>query len=296
MAWQSLKIYTDEPTADALSDILLELGALSTSIEDAAAGTDSEQPIYGEPGTPAPLAWQHSLVSALFPADIDIAQIIVAAGHETVLDLTASYSVKPLEDLDWVRLTQSQFDPIRISPRLWIVPTWHTPPDAEAINLILDPGVAFGTGSHPTTRLCLQWLDTHLSGQETVLDYGCGSGILAIAAAKLGAGQITGIDIDPQAVLASRQNATSNQVDATFFLPDDAPSVPADILLANILSAPLTMLAPALATAVRQGGHIVLSGILTDQAEAVMATYHPWFTIAQYQTAEGWVCLAGVRR
>lgn len=296
MAWQSLKIRTDEQTADVLSDILLELGALSTGIEDAAAGTGGEQPIYGEPGAPAPTVWRHSLVSALFPADADIAQVIAAAGRETALDLAASYSVEPLEDLDWVRLTQSQFDPIRISPRLWIVPTWHTPPDAGAINLILDPGVAFGTGSHPTTRLCLQWLDEHLSGGENILDYGCGSGILSIAAAKLGAAQVTGIDIDPQAVLASRQNAARNQVDAAFFLPDDAPTMLADILLANILSAPLTVLAPALAAAVRQRGHIVLSGILADQAEAVMAAYHPWFAIARRQEAEGWVCLAGVRR
>jgi len=296
MAWQSLTIRTDEQTADALSDILLELGALSTGIEDAAAGTGSEQPIYGEPGAPDPALWRHSLISALFPADADMMQIIAAAGRETALDLAASYSVEPLEDLDWVRLTQSQFDPIRISPRLWIVPTWHTPPDAGAVNLILDPGVAFGTGSHPTTRLCLQWLDEHLSGGERILDYGCGSGILAIAAAKLGAAQVTGIDIDPQAVLASRQNAARNQVDAVFFLPDDAPATPADILLANILSAPLTVLAPALAAAVQQRGRIVLSGILADQAEAVMAAYHPWFTIARHQEAEGWVCLVGVRR
>jgi ribosomal protein L11 methyltransferase len=173
-------------------------------------------------------------------------------------------------------LTQSQFEPIRISQRLWIVPTWHTPVDAAAINIVLDPGLAFGTGSHPTTRLCLRWLDENLRAGENVLDYGCGSGILAIAAMKLGAGSAYGVDVDAQAVQSSRDNALANQVDAKFDLPV-ATLQPADIVVANILTNPLKMLAPLLAGATRQGGRIVLSGVLSEQAEDVMRVYAQWF-------------------
>ncbi|MDP2878068.1 MAG: 50S ribosomal protein L11 methyltransferase, partial [Sulfuricella sp.] len=177
-----------------------------------------------------------------------------------------------------------------------IIPTWHTAPDPSAINLILDPGLAFGTGSHPTTHLCLQWLERNILGGECVLDYGCGSGILAITALKLGAGRVLGVDIDPQAVLASRQNAEQNQAAAEFYLPDAAPKIQADVVVANILANPLKVLAPMLAQAVRPGGRIVLSGVLAPQAEETQAVYRQWFDIDIAGEVEGWVCLAGVKR
>ncbi|MHB9119257.1 MAG: 50S ribosomal protein L11 methyltransferase [Burkholderiales bacterium] len=295
MAWQSLKVRTDERHAERLSDALLELGALSAGIEDADAGTEREQPVFGEPGEPPPGVWQHSVVSALFPADADIAAVMAELDASLELGLGRDWSVEALEETDWVRLTQSQFDPIPISPRLWIVPSWHTAPDPGAINLQLDPGLAFGTGGHPTTRLCLQWLDEHIRGGETVLDYGCGSGILAIAAAKLGAGKTVGIDIDPQAILSSRQNAAMNGVEVDFFLPDEAPALLADVVIANILTNPLKVLAPLLAGSTRPGGRLVLSGILAPQAEDVLAVYRAWFDIDVYREDDGWVCLSGSR-
>ena len=196
-----------------------------------------------------------------------------------------------------MRLTQSQFDPIRISQRLWIVPTWHTPSDPDAINIVLDPGLAFGTGSHPTTRLCLRWLDSNLQGGESVLDYGCGSGILAIAALKLGAAHAVGIDVDSQAVIASRDNAAANKVgNAQFYQPDDAPHDTYDLVVANILTNPLRMLAPLLSNATRQGGQIVLSGILEEQARDVMNIYQKWFDMNAPIVEDGWACLSGRKR
>ena len=193
-----------------------------------------------------------------------------------------------MEDNDWVRLTQAQFEPIRISQRLWIVPTWHTPSDPGALNITLDPGLAFGTGSHPTTRLCLRWLDANIRGGESVLDYGCGSGILAIAALKLGAASAAGVDVDAQAVQSSRDNAAANRVAAHFFLPDDAPRQQADIVVANILTNPLKLLAPLLASSARPGGRIVLSGILEEQADDVANLYAQWFDLAPAIVEDGW--------
>jgi ribosomal protein L11 methyltransferase len=296
MAWLSLKIEADEQTAGLLSDALLELGALSSDIQDANAETDHEQPIFGEPGEPVDSVWQHSIVSGLFAEDADIPAILAEAAAAVHLAATPRHRVDRVEEQDWVRLTQSQFDPIKISSRLWIIPTWHTAPDPAAINLILDPGLAFGTGSHPTTHLCLQWLERHLRGGELVLDYGCGSGILAIAALKLGAGRALGVDIDPQAVLASRQNAEQNQVSAEFYLPDAAPKLQADVVVANILANPLKVLAPMLAQSVRPGGRIVLSGILAPQAEETLVIYRQWFDMEIAGELDGWACLAGVKR
>ncbi|MCE5181130.1 MAG: 50S ribosomal protein L11 methyltransferase [Betaproteobacteria bacterium] len=296
MAWLSLKIEADEQTAGVLSDVLLDLGALSADIEDANAETAREQPIFGEPGEPTDSLWKDSIVSGLFAEDADIPAIVAAATEAAHLDTVPRYRVDHVAEQDWVRLTQSQFDPIQISPRLWIIPTWHTPVDAAAINLILDPGLAFGTGSHPTTHLCLQWLERNLRGGESVLDYGCGSGILAIAALKLGAAKALGVDIDPQAVLASKQNAEQNQAAADFFLPGDAPKIQADIVVSNILANPLKVLSPMLAQAVRPGGQIVLSGVLAHQAEETLNVYRQWFDIDIAAEMDGWVCLAGVKR
>ena len=296
MPWLTVTVTTSEQQAEMLSDALLELGALSVDVHDADADTPDEQAIFGEPGEPAPHLWSHNRVTALFAEGAQIDVIMLEAAHAIGLEQPPAYHTETMADNDWVRLTQSQFNPIPISQRLWIVPTWHTPSDPNAINITLDPGLAFGTGSHPTTRLCLRWLDANIQGGESVLDYGCGSGILAIAALKLGASNAIGVDLDTQAVQSSRDNAAANQVTAQFSLPDAAPQLQADIIVANILTNPLKVLAPLLAAATRQGGQIVLSGILSEQAEDVMRVYAQWFDLKPPVMEDGWACLSGVKR
>jgi len=297
MPWLNLVVDSDAVHAEALSEALLELGALSVDLLDADADTPDEQAIFGEPGEPPPGVWQHNRVSALFDSDKDVGAILRDATVGIGLKQLPEYHIETLADNDWVRLTQSQFEPIHISPRLWIVPTWHTPGDPNAINIVLDPGLAFGTGSHPTTRLCLRWLDTNLQGGENVLDYGCGSGILAIAALKLGAARAVGVDVDSQAVIASRDNATANLVvNARFYQPGEAPQDSYDLVVANILTNPLRMLAPLLADAARPGGQIVLSGILEEQALDVMKIYQQWFDLNAPIFEDGWSCLSGRKR
>ncbi|NDV14288.1 50S ribosomal protein L11 methyltransferase [Crenobacter caeni] len=295
MAWQQATIATDSSVAEAFADALMDAGCLSAAIEDALAGTDAEQPIFGEPGEPVEQMWQQSKIIALFEEDCDLALIVAAAATACQIALPR-YTVERVEEQDWVRLTQSQFEPIRISDRLWITPTWHEAPDENAINLELDPGLAFGTGSHPTTRLCLQWLDAHVSPGVSVLDYGCGSGILAIAAKKLGAGHVVGVDIDPQAVRASVDNAAQNRVDAAFCLPDATPAETFDVVVANILANPLRVLGDMLASHVKPGGRIVLSGILETQADELSAIYAQWFEMDEPVFDEGWTRLSGRRR
>jgi ribosomal protein L11 methyltransferase len=297
MPWLNLVVDSDAEHAEALSEALLELGALSVDLLDADADTPDEQAIFGEPGEPPPGVWQHNRVSALFDSDKDVSAILRNATANIGLKQLPEHRIETLADNDWVRLTQSQFEPIPISPRLWIVPTWHTPSNPNAINIVLDPGLAFGTGSHPTTRLCLRWLDSNLRGGENVLDYGCGSGILAIAALKLGAAHAVGVDVDLQAVIASRDNAIANQVkDVQFYLPDDAPQSSYDLVVANILTNPLRMLAPLLAKSTRQGGQIVLSGILEEQAQDMMNIYQQWFDLNAPIFEDGWSCLSGRKR
>ena len=295
MSWLTLTVNADPAYAESLSEALLEYGALSVDMHDADADTPQEQAIFGEPGEPTASLWSHNCVTALFPADAAVEAILLQASLAAGLTQSPAHQITPLQDNDWVRLTQSQFDPIRISQRLWIVPTWHTPVDDAAINIVLDPGLAFGTGSHPTTRLCLRWLDENISGGESVLDYGCGSGILAIAAMKLGAGSASGVDVDAQAVQSSRDNALANEVQADFSLPEKTLH-PADIVVANILTNPLKMLAPLLASATRQGGRIVLSGVLSEQAEDVMHVYAQWFNLNPTVMEDGWACLSGVKK
>ena len=296
MSWLTLTLNAGEHDAEALSEALLELGALSVDVLDAQAETSDEQPIFGEPGEPPPSLWQHNRVTALFPSDAPVEDLLQQAAQAAGLKQVPPHRIDTLQDDDWVRLTQSQFDPIRISERLWIVPTWHEPSDPAAINIVLDPGLAFGTGSHPTTRLCLRWLDDNIKGGERVLDYGCGSGILAIAALKLGAAEAVGVDVDPQAVQSSRDNAAANEVQAQFFLPDDAPHLQADVVVANILTNPLKLLAPLLAGSVHSGGRIALSGILHEQADEVAGIYSQWFDLATPIVEDGWVCLSGIRK
>ena len=285
----------DAANVSAVSDALLEAGALSVDVADGQAGTDRETPIFGEPGQDLELAFGSNRVVALFEPEADLPGVIdrvcVAAGFSAAPD----YRITEVAEQDWVKLTQSQFTPIRVSARLWIVPSWHSSPDPAAINIILDPGLAFGTGSHPTTRLCLDWLDQHMSPGRTVVDYGCGSGILAIAAAKLGAVRVRGVDIDAQAVLSSRYNAERNHVIAEFSNVDEALPEPADVVLANILSNPLKILAPLLARLTLPGGTLVLSGILVPQLVAVAEAYRPWFDIESPATSDGWVRLSGTR-
>ncbi|GBG13948.1 ribosomal protein L11 methyltransferase [Novimethylophilus kurashikiensis] len=295
MAWQSLKIEADADNAETLSDALMELGALSVGIEDADAETPDELPIFGEPGIGEPGVWRRNVVSALFDDGLNLDEIALEAASAAGI-AQPRFTIEAVPEQDWVRATQSQFDPIHIAGKMWIVPSWHDSPEPDAINIILDPGLAFGTGSHPTTHLCLAWLTDHLKAGESVLDYGCGSGILAIAAKKLGAGATAGVDIDPQAILSSRQNAEQNGVEADFYLPDELPATEADVIVANILSIPLKVLAPALAQACRPGGRIALSGILAEQAEDVSAVYAAWFDMAPPVFMENWTLLTGTKR
>jgi ribosomal protein L11 methyltransferase len=286
---------TDARVADELSDALLEQGALSVSLEDAGAGSDAETPLYGEPGMQVDAAWPQSLVSALCAQHADPAQLLAAACARIGLAQMPDYRVEPVAEQDWVRRSQAQFEPIRICARLWIVPSWATAPDPGALNRVLDPGLAFGTGSHPTTRLCLQWLERTIAGGERILDYGCGSGILAIAALRLGASAALGVDVDPLALPAARENAQRNRVDARFIDTETASDFQADLVVANILANPLILLAPLLARHARSGARIALSGILEAQAAEVMRAYTPWFDLRIGGSDANWVLLEGRR-
>ena len=294
MAWLQLRCDTDAASAEALTDALMGAGALSAGIEDADAVTPEETPQFGEPSMDIAAAWDHSRIAALFEADADAGAVLAACCAGLGLP-TPPFTLETVEEQNWVQLTQSQFDPIRVSDKLWIVPSWHETPAPDAINLILDPGMAFGTGSHPTTRLCLEWLERYVTADCSLLDYGCGSGILAIAAARLGANPVTGVDIDPQAVDAAKANAERNGVSAHFADSREPIDGQFDILIANILANPLKALAPALAAHVRPGGWLALSGILVEQEEELMAIYSPWFAMAVADRREGWVCLEGRR-
>jgi ribosomal protein L11 methyltransferase len=282
-------------TAERWADALLQAGALSVDASDANAGTSAEAPLYGEPGVDDAAHWAINRLTALFDAAADADRTLKQVAAELREPLPA-YSVATIAGDDWVRRTQAQFGPIRVTDRLWIVPSWCAAVDAAGISITLDPGLAFGSGTHPSTLLCLRWLAENLRQGAAVLDYGCGSGILAIAAAKLGATRVTGIDIDPQAIAVSRANAAANGVAAEFGLPDALPATTVDVVLANILANPLETLAPLLAGRVTVGGHVVLSGILQAQAGAVVAAYERWFNIEPWRTLDGWTALAGVRR
>lgn len=295
MAWLSLKIAAQDDTADLISDTLMDLGALSAIIEDANAETLDEQPIFGELGDPPPGIWQKNLVSALFNDDVNVDIVMASLSNSTNIS-NLSYSTDHIAEQDWVRATQSQFDPIKITDNLWIVPTWHQAPNLHAINIVLDPGLAFGTGSHPTTHLCLQWLSEVVRPNLSVLDYGCGSGILAIAAKRLGASIVVGTDIDAQAIIASEYNAQQNNVSATFVDASQFKSALFDIVVANILSSALSVLAPALAGACSSGGKIALSGILKEQAQDVAAIYAQWFEMDAPIFMDAWVLITGTRR
>jgi ribosomal protein L11 methyltransferase len=294
--WLALELEVDAAQVAGLSDALIEEGALSVDVADAHAGTAAETPVYREPGETFELSFGANRLVALFEPDADIPALLAQACAQAGLAAPADYRVSRVQEQDWVRLTQSQFSPIHVCERVWIVPSWHEAPDPGAINIVLDPGLAFGTGSHPTTQLCLDWLDRNLRSGQSVIDYGCGSGILAIAAERLGAVRVTGIDIDPQAVIASRYNAERNRCGAQFFDASAPRPEPADVVVANILANPLRVLAPLLAELVLPGGRIVLSGILDEQATEVGGRYAPWFDLDPFTTREGWVRISGTRR
>lgn len=294
-----ITLAADDCSAEALADALLEHGALSVSTEDADAGTGAEEPLYGEPGfAPEKYGWARSRLRVLVE---EVAADAMLEGAFAAIQIAPCVETRmPVRDADWVRETQSQFGPTRISDRLWIVPSWHQPPDQHAVVVRLDPGIAFGTGTHPTTRLCLAWLDQTLLPGASVLDYGCGSGILAIAAAKLGAGAVVGVDIDPQALEAARSNSRLNGVAASYTdshgLSQSATTF--DVVLANILSNPLKLLAPALLARVAPDGFLVLSGILdrqSDEVSAAFAQHDASLALAAWRREDGWVCLAGAR-
>jgi ribosomal protein L11 methyltransferase len=295
MPWIQLQIPADPDNADQLEDLLMEMGAEAVSMEDAA-----DQPLYEpDPGT-TPL-WHQTSVTGLFGSERDIEELCAAvkdAWHQQTQQSLPDIDVTLVEDKDWEREWMDDFKPLRFGERLWIVPSWHDAPDPHAANLLLDPGLAFGTGTHPTTALCLEWLDGQDVESRQVIDYGCGSGILGLAALLLGADHVIGVDTDPQALEASRENARRNKVEdgrLDLFLPADEPDTMADIMLANILAQPLIGLAPRLAAKVKPGGHLVLSGILSNQAREVMEAYEPWFIMDEPEQREEWIRLTGRR-
>ncbi|MEE2602206.1 MAG: 50S ribosomal protein L11 methyltransferase [Pseudomonadota bacterium] len=291
MAWLQLHLATTEAHADAFQSALEDMGACAVTLTDGA-----DQPVFEPPPGARPL-WQNTVVSALFDADRDPA-LILAALQQQGLEAQAHHH-ETLDDQVWERAWMDDFAPMRFGERLWIVPSWSASPDPQAVNLKLDPGLAFGTGTHETTALCLEWLDQADLTGKAVLDFGCGSGVLAIAALLLGAGNATGTDIDPQALTASEDNARNNGVaDALrLYLPENLPSdYRCDVLVANILAGPLVELAGQLASYCRPGGSLALSGILAEQAESVRNAYAPWFDLNPTTQQGDWVRIDGVRR
>ena len=284
-----------EPVSDALSD---ELEALSVSVEDADADSQAEQALFGEPGMPAPRpGWERSTLRALFETEALATQAATWLLGQPWASGVQLGSMAPVADQDWVRLTQSQFAPVEITPQFWIVPTWHEPPAGAELFIRLDPGLAFGTGTHPTTRMCLRWIAHQAGGQSPwprVLDYGCGSGILAIAAALHGAQEVDAVDIDPAAVQSTVDNAQANGVQLNCGLPDMAAGR-YPLVLANILATPLKLLAPLLCGHLDGDGDLVLAGILERQADELKAAYAPWVALEISDQEEGWILMTGRR-
>lgn len=291
-----LVLRVPEASVEMVSDALESLDALSVSVEDADAQTADEQAMFGEPGMPAPKAgWQRSTVTALFAHETEARETVRLLTVQEFFDGSAVVGVQPVPDQDWVRLTQSQFDPVEITSSFWIVPTWHVPPAHAEKVLRLDPGLAFGTGTHPTTRMCLRWIATHDLAGARVLDYGCGSGILAMAAKLFGAGPTEAVDIDPAAVSSTQINATANHVTVEAGLPDMAKGQ-YQLVLANILATPLKVLAPLLCGHLAPGANLVLAGILARQAEELQQAYAEWVDLCVADEQEGWVLMTARTR
>ncbi|MCW8956764.1 MAG: 50S ribosomal protein L11 methyltransferase [Gammaproteobacteria bacterium] len=290
MPWIQLTLATTQADNDKAEQALLDAGALSVTLRDA-----EDNPVL-EPAPGETPLWDKIILTGLFEADINTQQLRQQI-HQSLGD-EISLHIDALEDKDWVRAWMDNYKPMQFGQRLWVCPRHLQPPDPSAVNLMLDPGLAFGTGTHPTTALCLQWLDSINLKHLDILDYGCGSGILAIAALLLGASHCDGVDIDPQALLASMDNATANQVadQLSVFQPEQLTDKTYDVVMANILAGPLVELAPALAAYTKPGGRIVLSGILQTQADAIMNAYRQWFELEQPVFDEDWVRISGVKR
>ncbi len=291
-----LKLLAPQDSVESLSDVLEALEALSVSVEDADAHTPAEQALFGEPDMPAPQAgWTRSRVSALFESKALAEEVAAQLPDMDLFDGASVQSITALEDQDWVRLTQSQFTPVEITPSFWIVPTWHEPPAQAQVFLRLDPGLAFGTGTHPTTRMCLRWIADRTHADQRVLDYGCGSGILAMAAAKFGSTTIDAVDIDPAAVEASNANAQLNYVVLRTGLPDIATGQ-YDVVLANILATPLKLLAPLLCGHLSAGASLILAGILSRQVDELQVAYAPYVDLVVLDEEDGWVLMGAVQK
>ena len=290
MPWLQLIIPTDDTHADKIADAMMDVGAVSATLQDM-----QDQPVL-EPAPGTTPLWSHTRVVGLFDADSNPQQL-VAQVQNIIGETITEWKAEPLEDQDWTRAWMDSFKPMQFGEKLWVVPSTYTPPQPDAVNLILDPGLAFGTGTHPTTAMCLAWLDAHPPQELQIIDYGCGSGILAIAALLLGAKHAVGVDNDPQALLASRDNAQKNRVEDRLqvYLPQQAPQQPCELLLANILAAPLISLAPVFARLCKPGAPIVLSGILANQAQDVLDAYQSEFDIRTWKQQEEWVCITGTR-
>jgi ribosomal protein L11 methyltransferase len=286
-----LQLLCPQERVETLSDALDALDALSVSVEDADAETDAEQALFGEPGMPAPReAWNHSRVLALFHSQTEAREAASLLSAQDFFEGCEVAALVEVAEQDWVRLTQSQFAPVEITPTFWIVPTWHEPPAAAQTMIRLDPGLAFGTGTHPTTRMCLRWIAQHGVQDQRVLDYGCGSGILAIGAALHGARSVDAVDIDDAAVMSTELNAQANGVQLMAGLPDKAQGL-YQTVLANILATPLKVLAPLLRSHVASGGHLVLAGILERQAEELQQAYAPHCVLEVADSEDGWILM-----
>jgi len=287
-----IKLITSSTTenTEALSDLISDAGAAAVTIED-----NADQPLFEPPPGETPL-WQANRITGLFEADTDMKAVVERLQSNWTATPFPEHRIEILEDKDWVRAWMDDFKPMQFGKRLWVVPSWHQPPEPDAANLMLDPGLAFGTGTHPTTSLCLQWLDAQNMEGKTAIDYGCGSGVLAVAALLLGAEKVWGIDNDPQALTASKDNAGRNGIDLEKFslhYPRETPTLEVDFIVANILAAPLIELAPSICALLKPEGHIALSGILDHQAESVMEAYRPWIEFEPMATQEEWVRLNG---
>ena len=290
MAWIQLTTTVEEALAERLSDALMELGAVSVTFTET-----GEQEIF-EPEIGTTPIWEQTRVMGLFDADVDLTPILLGLTQFLPEIPPSSYRVEQIEDKDWIREWMDQYKPMLFGRNLWIVPSWLPAPDPQAVNLMLDPGMAFGTGTHPTTAMCLSWLDLNAPQDLQVIDYGCGSGILAIAAAKLGAKQVRGTDIDPQAITASQDNAERNQVKIDFQLVKDFKAQPADLLIANILAGPLKELSTEFDRLVKPGGRLVLSGLLQSQADELVEHYRQFgFELDERKTQDEWALIAGYK-
>lgn len=289
-----LRLQCPQTEVELVSDALLALDALSVSVEDADAHSEQEQALFGEPDMPPPASgWMRSYLTALFADEVQAQDAAKLLSLQPFFEQCVLVSISPVPEQDWVRLTQSQFEPVPITPHFWVVPSWHKPPSQAKWVMRLDPGLAFGTGTHPTTRMCLRWIVEHPPTGQRVLDYGCGSGILAIGAALMGAVQVDAVDIDPDAVTAAQLNAQANQVSLNLGLPDLAKGL-YPLVVANILAAPLKVLAPLLCAHVQVGGHLLLAGILERQTQEIQNAYQSFLKLEVADSQDGWVLMQGV--